>query len=71
RAPSATLPLMGGYVSPLSEQDMLDLATHFASLKADEIRDRFCDWFASPSEASADLPEFFGPTAAETSLLNL
>ena len=40
RAPSATLPLMGGYVSPLSEQDMLDLATHFASLKVDEIRDR-------------------------------
>jgi len=32
--------VMGGYVSPLSEQDMLDLATHFASLKADEIRDR-------------------------------
>jgi cytochrome c553 len=31
---------MGGYVSPLSEQDMLDLATHFASLKVDEIRDR-------------------------------
>jgi cytochrome c553 len=31
---------MGGYVSPLSEQDMLDLATNFASLKADEIRDR-------------------------------
>jgi hypothetical protein len=30
----------GGYVSPLSEQDMLDLATHFASLKVDEIRDR-------------------------------
>jgi cytochrome c553 len=24
--------VMGGYVSPLSEQDMLDLATHFASL---------------------------------------
>ena len=32
--------VMGGYVSPLSERDMLDLATHFASLKADEIRDR-------------------------------